>query len=500
MEDRGKNILPLIHSDNEEMDDQVLFTEPYTDETRNDSYSVDNEFILNSKCTLGRQPMASKASYATPEDAIMRNSLLRADNSSLDLKSSDIQDISKRDFTLDGRRHIPTSPVTSARDLRQIPKHEEASRSNISLDYQDNISFEDQRLCRLIDERLKSLLKHRNSSELEENCLFTEQNDSDLESQNARGSWSEFVTKMATALGITQSMAPSTIEERSYMAPHLLPHCDPAAMELPLDGSIIKTIKDVDKDWRINQRVRYCNTKDLKKYVVTESHAKLYCSPPILDDNIDEGILPTKYKPRQSNFVDKTSATTNACLHKLDSSARLLLKQSSYGALMVSYLDQLQSDDGRQEVTKNLSELFLSMADVSARIAANSVAARRSLYLRDMAFKNKATEKKLLCMSTLGPNIFGGKFFEVLQGSADNLRNAKETQHTRFRTQTSLKRRREPSGERQEEGYPKDRKKIKIESSGTRGRRVFYPYTQKGKSEDNQTRFRKGAGFKPSQQ
>ena len=162
--------------------------------------------------------------------------------------------------------------------------------------------------------------------------------------------------------------------------------------------------------------------------------------------------MPTGYKPRQFNFVDKT--TTNACLHKLDSGARLLLKQASYGALMVSYLDQLQSDEGRREVVKNLSELFLAMADVSARIAANSVSARRSLYLRDMAFKNKATEKKLLCMSTLGPNIFGGKFFEVLQGSADNLRNAKETQHTRFRTQTSLKRRREPSSERKEEGYP----------------------------------------------
>ena len=76
---------------------------------------------------------------------------------------------------------------------------------------------------------------------------------------------------------------------------------------------------------------------------ITEDHCKLYCSPPILDDNIDEGILPTGYKPRQFNFVDKT--TTNACLHKLDSGARLLLRQASYGALMVSYLDQLQSDE-----------------------------------------------------------------------------------------------------------------------------------------------------------
>ena len=246
-------------------------------------------------------------------------------------------------------------------------------------------------MCRLIDERLKSLMKSRDSLEYEENCLFTEQNDSDLGNRNSRGSWSEFITKMATALGITNNMTPTTVEERSDMASLLLPTSEPGAMELPLDGSIIRTIKEVDKDWRNNQRVRFCNTRDFKKYAVTEDHCKLYCCPPILDDNIDEGILPTGYKPRPFNFVDKTSTTTNACLQKLDSGARLLLKQSSYGALMVSYLDQLQSDEGRQEVVKNLSELFLAMAEVSARIAANSVSARRSLYLRDMAFKNKAT-------------------------------------------------------------------------------------------------------------
>ena len=61
---------------------------------------------------------------------------------------------------------------------------------------------------------------------------------------------------------------------------------------------------------------------------------------------------------------------------------------------MISYLDILekQSEEGRQEVIKNLSELLLAIADVSARIATSSVITRRSLYLRTWPLKTKQTE------------------------------------------------------------------------------------------------------------
>ena len=503
MEDHGENIIPLFHPGDDRMDEQVLFTEQYMEEEpkSDDSISSENEFILNSNCTLGRKPL-TKSSLAAPEDAITQSRQRQAYLTLPGLMFSVKQDISNCGFNLDGlgNNNFPSSPELLARDNRDLTTRVEAARSNMPLQ-RDYIRVEGQQLRNLIDERLKSLLKSRDSLEFEENCLFTELSESNSDNPSTKGNWSDFVTKMATSLGIANRMTSSTVEEKSYMASHLLPTSEPAAIELPLDGSVIKKIKEVDNEWKNKQRVRYCKTSDIKKYTVTEDHGKLYCSPPTLDEDIGEGILPTRRKPSQFNFMDKSSTTTNACLKKLDSGARLLLKQSSYGALMISYLDQLQSEEGRQEVIKNLSELFLAMADVSARIAANSVSARRSLYLRDLAFKNKATEKKLLCLSTLGPNIFGGKFFEVLQGSANNLRNAKETQHTRFNTQASLKRRREPSSDRGEDRYPhNDIKKIKIESSSTRGRRVIYPHNQKIKSDDNQTRFRKGAGFKPSQQ
>jgi hypothetical protein len=42
-----------------------------------------------------------------------------------------------------------------------------------------------------------------------------------------------------------------------------------------------------------------------------------------------------------------------------------------------------------------------------------------------------STENKLKQLSTLGPNLFAGKFFDLLHDSAENIRDAKETQHLR---------------------------------------------------------------------
>ena len=158
-------------------------------------------------------------------------------------------------------------------------------------------------------------------------------------------------------------------------------------------------------------------------------------------------------------FSSKSDKTTHNCLRKLDNGAHLLLRQISYGTLITSYLDELKSEENRQEAIKNLSELFMSMADTTSRIAISTVTARRSLYLKDMDFRNRATENKLLNMSALGPNIFGGRFFDILHGSAENLRNARETQHVRFRAPLTLKRSREASSESRNLDYPQQGQK-----------------------------------------
>ena len=89
------------------------------------------------------------------------------------------------------------------------------------------------------------------------------------------------------------------------------------------------------------------------------------------------------------------------------------------------------SDEDKTEALKAMVQVFQSMADVTSRVLVNAVTARRGLYLQDMMFKNKATENKLSTLSAIGPQLFMGKFFDVLHSSAENIRDAKETQHLR---------------------------------------------------------------------
>ena len=114
----------------------------------------------------------------------------------------------------------------------------------------------------------------------------------------------------------------------------------------------------------------------------------------------------------------------NIELKKIDPQSRLLLRQISHSVLLTSYIAKVNIADDRLQV-------FKAMSDVTARIAVNSVKCRRILHIKEMSFKNKSTENKLKQLSTLGPNLFAGKFFDLLHDSAENIRDAKETQHLR---------------------------------------------------------------------
>jgi hypothetical protein len=165
-------------------------------------------------------------------------------------------------------------------------------------------------------------------------------------------------------------------------------------------------------------------------------------------------------------FNNKALESTNNELKRLDMSSRLLLRQISYGSLITTFLDRAVSDEDRNEAIQALSQLFHSMADVTSRVMLNSVTSRRSLYLKDMAFKNKATENKLLRQSAIGPKLFGGKFFEVLHSSAENLRDAKETQHLRDSRRKDLKRKADDSrgSKSSDRSYPSSTKKKNFDS------------------------------------
>lgn len=59
-------------------------------------------------------------------------------------------------------------------------------------------------------------------------------------------------------------------------------------------------------------------------------------------------------------------------------------------------MDNEVSDEDKMEALQALMQVFKSMADVTSRILVGAVAARRSIHIKDLAFKYKATEKNVL--------------------------------------------------------------------------------------------------------
>ena len=187
--------------------------------------------------------------------------------------------------------------------------------------------------------------------------------------------------------------------------------------------------------------LRTFKASDDEKFQISSDHFNQFCTPLHLDENAEEGLTSCNVQQGQNkNFGSKKSHfhfknrelfLQNIELKKIDSQSRLLLRQISHGVLLTSYIAKVNIDDDRLDALKALLQVFKAMSDVTARIAVNSVKCRRILHIKEMSFKNKSTENKLKQLSTLGPNLFAGKFFDLLHDSAENIRDAKETQHLR---------------------------------------------------------------------
>ena len=422
--DKG-NIIPLFHSDNE-LDEPMLFSNSPTHSEFTEPQEgtfFEDEFILNSNHTIGQQAAKSRSEFrqtTTPPNLDRSVPTYAAKTaqptvSARETVSSENESISSLLILPESgnKAHIPgtrdvhqsctdNSPISSENFAGSRLNPSEPCFPPVTTSITDK-----QTLYNIIDERLKMLLSSKDSScnnldsqvrETDSLCLEPTENTS-----KPKSNWNEFVSKMATSLNITCENKTKQAE-KSYMKEHFLIKKETENIDLPLEGSIIQTLKDIDQEWIDNNRIRHFKYKESRKYSIFEEHFYNFCKSPVLDENIDEGVMSSRNKTKSS--TDRLASTTNACLHNLDKGARLLIKQISYGTLMTSYLDQLRSDIDRQEVIKNLYELFLAMADLTGRICISSVTTRRSLQLKDMNFKNKVTERKLLKLSALGPNIF----------------------------------------------------------------------------------------------
>ncbi|KAJ8310224.1 hypothetical protein KUTeg_012089 [Tegillarca granosa] len=212
---------------------------------------------------------------------------------------------------------------------------------------------------------------------------------------------------MAQELGISLENEKANNEFASYISDRLKSSKEVVKLRLPMDGSTIQALLDVDKEWQTKGKIRAFKARDDSKYAVMGT-SKV----------VNSTVHRVKFK-----FKNKDDVPRNAELKKIDLSARLLLREISYGSLITSYLDKVVSDEDKTEALQALVELFNSMADTTSRIIVGAVGARRNLYLKDLG--------KIITMSTVGPNIFLGRYFDMLHTSAENIRDARETQHLR---------------------------------------------------------------------
>lgn len=210
---------------------------------------------------------------------------------------------------------------------------------------------------------------------------------------------------------------------------------------LPLDGVVLNALHTVDRELMSKGTLRNFKASDDEKFQISNDHFTKFCTSPHLDENAEEGLASCNQQNYSKNSSAKNSSfhfknrdrfQHNMEMKKIDSQSRLLLRQISYGVLLTSYIAKVQDTDDKLDALKALVDVFKSMSDVTSRISLNTVKSRRVLHIKEMSFKNKSTENKLKQITSLGPNLFAGKFFDLLHDSAENIRDAKETQHLRI--------------------------------------------------------------------
>ena len=254
--------------------------------------------------------------------------------------------------------------------------------------------------------------------------------------------WSTFLHKLTVKLNIDCSQAEDETDKShtSYVASRLNPnkHDNKVNLKLPMEGTTIDTFKAVEKEAITGKlKNRSVRLRDDKAFMVSKQDFTEFCSPPRLDDNIEEGLSSTMSNRKRSYNDRKRSSYSlspfekemDSDFKKIDVSARALLRSISYGSLIASYVDTVDSEEDKVEACTALVACFKSMADMTSRIVANSVLSRRKIFLKTVDFQSKATSSKLMNLPVHGPQLFGGKYFDTLHSSAENIRDAKETQN-----------------------------------------------------------------------
>jgi hypothetical protein len=203
-------------------------------------------------------------------------------------------------------------------------------------------------------------------------------------------------------------------------------------IKMLLEGTLFDLLKTVERETTTGSlKTRSVRSRDDKAFMVKKNDFDAFCTPPKLDDNIEEGLLMGQKSGFGQSKINVSSfhKELDSDFRRIDNSARTLFRAISYRTMISAFLDEAECEDDRVEGRKALINCFRSIADLTARIMANSVLCRWKVFLKNVDFSSKATEKKLLQLPIFGGQLFNGQAFDSLHTSAENLRDAREIQN-----------------------------------------------------------------------
>ena len=211
--------------------------------------------------------------------------------------------------------------------------------------------------------------------------------------------------------------------------------------KLPLDG-VVKQKWDEIEGFMKRGSISAYRSSDHQRFRIYESDFEKYGRTPSIDqeyrakiefDGSKFGKPGGTPKKGQPPIKDTQLRIVEAEFQKCDESARLALRASSHGALMLNAMHTILNDPQKYEQGEIMNLLqgafkaFQTVADSAVRVTARSIMARRRICLSQVSFKDSNANKELMALPMGGQFLFQGQFSEIMHKYATFSRDARET-------------------------------------------------------------------------
>ena len=222
---------------------------------------------------------------------------------------------------------------------------------------------------------------------------------------------------------------------KSFMAESFARTKKNACPQLPLDG-LLKEKWDTVEGYMKKGNVSPYTSVNSRKFRVQDADFERYGKVPRVEQAY-KAMSESRPRHRSEGHTDpiirdKNLRIAECDLQKCDDSARVILRASSHGSLLLNAVNTvLSKKDFQPEEAINLVHAAFqsveAIADSALRITARSISARRRIYLSQVNFKDSNAHRELMTLPMDGKYLFHGEFSEVMHKYASLARDVRET-------------------------------------------------------------------------